>query len=284
MELTHVEVRSILTRTSGFLSSVCSHSLQPYCGCALGRSLCGVGCYVQHNLYLTRGREWGDFVDIRTNAAEAYIEQFERERSWARRNGGQFGIFLSSSTEPFQPIERKAGITRSLLAAMLHRPPDFLILQTHSHHVADYLDLYPALASRSALRFHISIESDRDRLPGLPPSGSTVQKRMDAARRLREAGLRVVITVSPLLPIDRPAEFFRQLRQVADAVVIDHFIGGDGSADGSRTRRTPLPAAMASVLPASVTSDYRDEIVRIARDHFPGAVGVNIDGFAGRFG
>ena len=103
MQLKQVQIRSILTRTSGFLRTVSSHSLQPYCGCALGRSLCGVGCYVRHNGHLTRGRNWGEFVEVRTNAAEAYVEQFERERAWARREGGRFGTFLSSSTEPFQP-------------------------------------------------------------------------------------------------------------------------------------------------------------------------------------
>jgi hypothetical protein len=70
--------------------------------------------------------------------------------------------------------------------------------------------------------------------------------------------------------------------EVADAVAIDHFIGGDGSPSGSRTRRTQLPQAMAAVDPRSVTLEYRDEIVAIAWRYFPGRVGVNIDGFAGR--
>jgi hypothetical protein len=102
---------------------------------------------------------------------------------------------------------------------------------------------------------------------------------------LRDAGLRVVITVAPLLPIDRPEEFFSRLRDVANAVVIDHYIAGDGSREGngSRTLRTPLPQAMAGVDPSSVTIAYRDRMVEIAVRHFgASAVGVNIDGFAGR--
>jgi hypothetical protein len=91
-----------------------------------------------------------------------------------------------------------------------------------------------------------------------------------------------VVTLSPLLPIDDPPGFFRRLGDVADAVVVDHFIQGDGSALGSRTRRTPLPQAMAGVLPRSVTLEYRDEIVAAAREFFPGEVGVSLDGFAGR--
>jgi len=282
MQLTTTTVGSILTRTGGFLSTVSSHSLQPYRGCALGNSLCGVACYVQHNRRLLGSQKWGSFVEVRQNAADVYAEQFTSERDWARRTLGKFTIFLSSSTEPFQPAERKSRVTRSVLEAMTRLPPDELIIQTHSPRVTDYLDLYPMLSAITKLRFHISIESDRDKLPGLPPPASSVAKRLAAAAALRSAGLRTVITVAPLLPIADPEQFFRRLSEVADAVVIDHFIAGDGSQNGSRTMRTPLPAAMSAIDPRSITLEYRDEIVAIARRIMPGRVGVNVDGFAGR--
>jgi DNA repair photolyase len=282
VQLSTVEVASVLTRTSGFLTTVSSHSLQPYRGCALGNSLCGVGCYVRHNVWATRGEPWGSFVEAKANAAGAYLAHHERERDWARKRRGRFGVFMSSSTEPFQPAERKLRLTRGVLEAMAATPPDFLIVQTHSHHVVDYVDLYPKLARATELRFHISIESDRDELPGLPRAASPVAKRIEAARTLRELGLRVVITVSPLLPIADPEGFFDELSRVADAVVIDHFIEGDGSIDGARTKRTALPLSMERLEPRSVTLEYREEMVGVARRYFPGRVGVNIDGFAGR--
>jgi DNA repair photolyase len=283
VRITPTTAASILTRTCGYLEHVTSHSLQPYRGCALGSSLCGAGCYVQHNWYITRGRAWGSFVEPRLNAAELYRRQYNREQKWARAHRGRFGIFLSSSTEPFQPAERRYRITRQVLAAMLDLPPDLLILQSHSHQIADYLDLYPDLARRCEARFHISIESDLDRLPGLPPPASSVEQRIDAAAALSQAGLRVIITVSPLLPIDNPDRFFNRLSKVAHAVVIDHYISGDGTPTGSRTRRTSLPQAMQQVNPRSVTLAYRDEIAAIAQRHFPGRVGVNVYGFASRF-
>src|SRR6516165_2500407 len=111
MQLTVAQVSQILTRTSGFLHDVSSHSLQPYRGCALGSSLCGVGCYVRHNIYVTRGEAWGSFVEAKTNAAQAYRDQYQRERQWAQKARGAFGIFLSSSTEPFQPAEQRHRVT-----------------------------------------------------------------------------------------------------------------------------------------------------------------------------
>jgi DNA repair photolyase len=281
--VTEARIRRILTRTTGFLRTVVSHSLQPYRGCSFGRSLCGVGCYVQHSPWLTRGAPWGGFLEARINADEAYRAEYRTERRWARAHRGAFGVFLSSSTDPFVPQEGRFRLTRRVLEAMVSWPPDLVILQTHTHRVTEYLDLYPVLAAKTDLRFHVSIESDRDRLPGLPPPASSGEARFAAASALRAAGLRVIVTVAPLLPIAEPRRFFERIAAVADAVVIDHFIEGDGSPAGARTRATRLPLAMAEVDPSSVGLEYRERMVALAREVMPGRVGVNVDGFAGRY-
>jgi DNA repair photolyase len=283
VEVDPVRPSSILTRATGYLRSVASHSLQPYHGCTFGRSLCGVGCYVQHSPFIAGGRKWGSFLGVKLNAPERYREQYEGEMRWARRERGSFSIFMSSATDPFLPHETRYGVTRSVLEEMRTRPPDELILQTHSHRVTRYLPLYLELSKRCRLRVHLSIEGDRDRIPGLPPPASSVSNRLEAARRLKAAGLRTVVTVSPLLPIAEPAAFFRTVAARADAVVIDHFIEGDGSKLGERTLKTPLPQAMERLASGTTRLDYRDEIVEVARAIMPGRVGVGIDGFAGRF-
>ncbi len=283
MELAVTEIRNILTRTTGFLKTVTSHSVQPYRGCSFGNALCGVGCYVQHNPYVTQGRPWGSFLEVRKNGADSYRLHVDRERRWARKSRGKFGVFLSSSTEPFLPQEFRYRVTEKLLHAMLESPPDLLILQTHSHWVTEYLEIHRQLHRCCDLRVHVSIETDIEEFPGLPPHASSVERRFDAARTLKESGIRTVITVSPLMPIQEPEPFFSRIAECADAVVIDHFVQGDGSADGSRTERTALPAAMAAVRPDSVDVAYRDRMVETAKQYLPGRVGVNIDGFAGRY-
>jgi hypothetical protein len=301
--ISETTIKNVLTRTSGFLRTVTSHSLQPYCGCTFGNSLCGVGCYVRHNGRLLKGRGWGSFLEVRTNAAQSYLDNYDAEAAWARRNAesqvtegtsggkpgpssgsaGLFSIFCSSSTDPFVPQEFRYGITRAVLEAMRRRPPDRLILQTHSHRVSEYAPALRELAGHCEVRIHVSIETDRDRIPGLPPPASSVEDRLRACARLRDAGLWTVVTVAPLLPIGDPDRFFARIAQVADAVVLDHFIGGDGSADGGRTLRTPLPAAMRQLDPESTELTYRDRMAGIARRYLPGRVGVNVDGFAGRY-
>ncbi len=282
LKITTHEVRGILTRTGGFLRGVVSHSLQPYRGCSFGKSMCGVGCYVQHNHAVTRGSPWGTFLEVRPNAAYVYAGQFRSERRWARKNRGCFGIFMSSSTDPFLPQEDTYQVSHRILQTMLVLPPDALILQTHSHRVLNYLELYGELQRRCNLRFHISIECDRDRIPGLPPPASSVEERLQAAGHLRSFGLTVFVTVAPLLPIVDAERFFRRIAEVADAVIIDHFVGGDGSRDGHRTRKTALPEAMERAKPGSCSIDYLGRTVAVASRIMPGRVGTHSEGFAGR--
>lgn len=245
--------------------------------------MCGVGCYVQHNPWLGKGRVWGSFLEVRLNAAEAYRLSVARERSWGRARRGAFSVFMSSATDPFVPQEKQYGVTRAVLQAMLDEPPDELIVQTHSASVRDAVELLVELKGLCRLRVHLSVESDRDRLPGLPPPASSVEARLEAARFLRSRGLFTVITVSPLLPIADPPGFFRRIAESADAVVLDHFVLGDGSRAGERTLRTGLPAAMESVEPGSSGLAYRERMVEEARKVMPGRVGVHIEGFAGEY-
>src|SRR5438045_6570093 len=119
MTLTQTTISRILTRASGYLKPVASHSLQPYRGCALGNSLCGVGCYVQHNFYLTKGEKRGSYVEGRMNAAEAYRDEYEGAKNWVHRRGEGVGIFMSFSMARFQAAQKSLGLKLAGLEAVI---------------------------------------------------------------------------------------------------------------------------------------------------------------------
>lgn len=282
MRCQEVLARSILTRSSGYLAEVTSHSLNPYQGCSFGRSLCGVACYVQHNGFLTRARSWGSFLEVKLNAAQLYRQSAARERRWARARG-EFSVFLSSVTDPFLPQERTYRLTAGLLQAMLESPPDTLVIQTHSAWVVDQLESLRQLAQICRVRVHLSIEGDQERLPGLPPPAFSLEQRLQAAQQCRQEGLWTVATLAPLFPILGPRDFFARLSDCVDAIVLDHFVGGDGSSQGQRTRRTRLPAALEQVLPGSSQPGYRDLVLAQAVRYFDGPIGLGCRGFAGDY-
>ena len=280
MKITETLCSSILNRTSGYLMEVCSHSLNPYIGCGYGNSSCGEGCYVQFNQWLLRGREWGSFVDVKINADKVYCKTVQAERRWAERKGVPFSIFFSSSTDPWQPIEKKFRVTQRILNAMLEEVPDILILQTHSAMILDDIECIVSLDQLCDLRVHLSIEGDQDTLPGLPPPPCSVDQRINLVKELALRGITVVVCMSPLYPMRDPNYFFTRLVESgASAIVIDHFIGGDGTQNGSRTRRTKLPLAIKSVDEQALELSYREKIATIARNYLP--VGISSSGFAG---
>ena len=282
MQVNLIQSKSLLTRSSGYLNGVCSHSLNPYGGCGYGLSSCGEGCYVRFNHWLTKGRSWGKFVDVKVNAVDLYIRSFEREKTWAHKRSLPFSIFMSSSTDPWQPAEKKYRLTRSLLKAMKACPPDTLILQTHSSTILDDQEILSDLSRLCALRIHISIEGDQNQLPGLPPPPCSIEKRISALKKLSEGRLKTVACLSPLYPIENPHQFFDRLNKAgASAVIIDHFIGGDGTTEGTRTLKTLLPSAMRKLREDSVYLPYRNQIANIARNYLP--VGISAQGFAGHY-
>ena len=61
--------------------------------------------------------------------------------------------------------------------------------------------------------------------------------------------------------------------------MIDHFIEGDGTQDGSRTQRTLLPLAIKSFDEQALELSYREKVAAIARNYLP--VGISAPGFAG---
>lgn len=282
MQINLVQSKTLLTRASGYLKDVCSHSLNPYRGCGYGLSSCGEACYVRFNSWLTQDREWGKFVDVKMNAGELYLGSVEREKSWAHKRSIPFTIFMSSATDPWQPAERKYRVTRAILQAMITCPPDTLILQTHSANILDDQETLLQLSKNCSLRIHITIEGDRNRLPGLPPPPCSVEKRISALEHLSGRGLKTVACLSPLYPLKDPHRFFNRLQNAgASAVIIDHFIEGDGTAEGSRTLKTRLPVAMQQIQEDSIHLPYRTQIVNIARNYLP--VGISAQGFAGHY-
>ena len=277
-----IQNKSILTRTSGYLKNVCTHSLNPYSGCGFGNSSCGISCYIRFNSWINKGREWGSFVDVKTNAADLYSQSANREKAWAKKQSKSFSIFMSSSTDPWQPAEKKYRITRNVLQAMKKIIPDELILQTHSSAILDDIDLIVGLSHKCKLRVHISIEGDRDTLPGLPSPPCSVEDRIQTLEKLSSRGIFTVDCLSPLYPLNKADQFFGKIKSAgASAIIIDHFIFGDGTSDGSRTWKTPLPSIMKQVSPKSIQLSYRDEVINIARGYLP--VGISAAGFAGNY-
>ncbi|MFD0588699.1 radical SAM protein [Paenibacillus sp. GCM10027627] len=215
--------KSILNKGTGFLSGY-THSLNPYTGCSFGCSY----CYVRGMpVSLFRKEEWGTWVDIKRNAADVLRKQLR-----AAKRRGPVTIFMSSSTDPYQPAEYEAEITRTLLETMLDDRPDFVLVQTRSPLVTRDLELLQQLGR--GVRVSMTIETDRDDIRRIfTPAAPPIAARLRALRSLTEAGIPTQAAVAPLLPSSDT--FPELLLSATSRVCVDNFKLGDGSG-GKRTR------------------------------------------------
>lgn len=221
IHLEEIISKSILTPAKGAIDNF-THSLNPYAGCAFGCKYCYVR---EHPVSIFREEEWGAWIDIKSNAAEL----LEKELAKAKKRG-KVALFMSSSTDPYQPIEYASKLTRSLLEVMLKNQPDFLHVQTRSPMVKRDIDLFQQFGD--SIRISMTIETDKEEVrKAFAPAAPPIPARMAA---LKDAGIITQATIAPLLPCSR--EFPAKLKSIANRVTIDDFWMGDGSG-GRRTER-----------------------------------------------
>lgn len=224
LEINHKTPKQLLNPASGYLNGY-SHTLNPYTGCSFACSY----CYVREMpVALFRKKEWGTWLDVKVEAAE----QLRKELVKAKKKG-PVTIFMSSSTDPYQPIEFKEKVTRSLLEVMIAEKPDFLFLQTRSPLVVRDIDLFLQLKER--MRVSITVETDLEYIRKVfSPAAPPLQARLKALKKIRAAGISVQATLSPILPCTE--NFPAKLSEAVNRVCIDDFFMGDGS-KGRRTER-----------------------------------------------
>lgn len=233
-----ITARKILTpQKRGFLAAGTTpftHTLAWAVGCGLGHTYCGAYCYapkLPNWLYNRQPDEaWGDAVIIKANAPELLAEALQRAR-----NRATMRIFMSSTTDPYQPLERRLRLTRRCLDVFAaYADLDLLLIQTRSPFVADDAD---RIARLPYAWVSMTLETD---LPDLPygPNAAFIQQRLAAVRTLANAGVRVQIAVAPCLPYS-PAFVATLADSGAQRFIVDTFVSGDGSA-GRRTAESPF--------------------------------------------
>jgi DNA repair photolyase len=235
-----VDNKTILTPTGGFLRSGFTHTINVSQGCSFALSACGVYCYAQHNPWITKGRRWG-LYGFKKDARGAYQRDYDRIKQPRRGDPQPLCVFMSPSCDPYQPQEARLKLTRALLEEMLGRPPDVLVIQTRSPLVGQDLDLIAALAGRCELWLSMTVETDLERVPGLPNHATPIRNRIATLQRFRDRGVPTQATVSPLLPLADRQKFAQDLAAACDRVILDHYLLGDGSNHGLRTKRTGFP-------------------------------------------
>jgi DNA repair photolyase len=199
VEIKHKQAHGILSKATGFIRSF-DYTLNPYSGCTFGCSYCYAAFFAPTP---EEQADWGNWVTVKENAL--ILLQKKRKRPLIDKT-----IYVSSVTDPYQPIERKLELTRAILQELADYHSVYVVIQTRSPLVVRDVDVLKNLAK---VRVNMTITTDDETIRKAfePLCPSNIQ-RLEAITEVTQAGIPSAITMTPLLPIQNPQDFIERLK------------------------------------------------------------------------
>ncbi len=186
-------VRSALNRSTSKRELWFARTINPYRGCEFACRYC----------YARYTHEFLNFNDPEAFEREIYIKQnlpwlLEQE---LRGFDPSEEIAIGTATDPYQPIERQAKVTRGVLEVLARQSGLRIGLVTKSTLIERDIELLRQVARNNTLTLHITITTtDAALARKLEPRAPRPDLRFRTVRRLRSAGLTTGVLCSPLLP------------------------------------------------------------------------------------
>ena len=190
-------------------------TINPYRGCEYGCKYC-------------YARFTHEFLERRDPAAfetEIYAKVWNapafRRELHSVKPGETIGI--GTATDPYQPAERTHGLTRQVLDSMRLMRGVSIYITTKSDLVARDADLLETLSASNDVRVTLTVTTMNRKLARLTePYAPRPDLRIAAVQKLAQAGVRVGVIASPVLPMITDSE--KNLSAVAQAA---HDAGAD---------------------------------------------------------
>ena len=247
--VTYSPAREILTRATGFMDAY-DFTLNPYSGCSFGCTYCYAAFFSRD---VEKRDSWGYWVNVKENA----VELMEK-----RRPGALDGklIYMSSVTDPYQPVERELQLTRGILEIMAERHKPKLVVQTRSPIVLRDCDLFRRIEENGGrVQVNMTVTTDDEDIRWtFEPFCPSNPVRLRAIGEVQAAEVDTCITMTPLLLVSSPYAFADSLLATGVNKFISqpfHFQRGKFLA-GTREAAFDLMAEKLGCNRASVKEEY----------------------------
>ena len=168
-------------------------SINAYRGCEHGCVYCFARpTHAYHDL--SPGLDFETRLFAKPDAARLLSETLSRPKYRPRP------IAMGTNTDPYQPIEGRYKITRSLLEVLLDaRHP--VTITTKSDRILRDMDLLAEMARHDLVAVAISVTSlDRSLSAKLEPRAVSPEKRMAALAKLAAEGIPTHCSIAPIIP------------------------------------------------------------------------------------
>ena len=203
-----VEIRAKGALTKSKIPGV-EYVINPYIGCGHGCRYCYAAFMSKWSRYHAKSA-WGTFVEVKVNIAEVLRDELSRKRK-------RGAVLLSSTCDPYQPVEAQFGLTRECIL-LLDQFGWGIDILTRSPLVIRDIDL---LRSMSNVSVGFSIPTDNDQVrETLEPRSPSIAARLKALKELHRAGIKTWVFIAPMLPLN-PEKLHEAVAPYVSYVMID---------------------------------------------------------------
>lgn len=202
--------RSLLNRCVSRREMPFTWTINPYRGCEFACKYC-YARYTHEFMEMRDGVDFEQKIYAKQHAAELLRQELRRVKAGEE-------IALGTATDPYQPIERKLEITRAILQEFARHSGFNLGIVTKSSLIVRDIDLIQQIASRNRISVNITVTTTDAKLARiLEPRAPRPDLRLEALRKLREAGITAGVICAPVLPgiTDSPKQLESVVRSAA---------------------------------------------------------------------
>lgn len=166
----------------------------PYRGCIHSCIYC-YARYTHSYLDMSPEKDFETKIFVKLNAPQILRKELSNPK-WQNEL-----VNLGSVCDPYQPAERKYGITKKMLQVFeQHNTP--LTIATKSDLITRDIELLKEISDKTYLNIVVSLSSLNDIITReLEPHSPSISKRLEMIRKLREADLKVGILMMPIVPL-----------------------------------------------------------------------------------
>lgn len=183
MKIDKIKSKNIITKSN---LPAADYVINPYVGC----SHSCIYCYARFMKRFTGHEEkWGKFIDIKINAIDLIPTK-------SKKYIGK-SIFLSSVTDPYNPMEKKYELTRGILKKIIPLKP-VIGVQTKSKLIVRDIDLLKKFDNCEAGLTITTLDDNLRRK--IEPGTSSIENRIDALKALKASGIQTYVFIGPILP------------------------------------------------------------------------------------
>lgn len=193
MEFLHVKARSIVNEVPASSRMSFRYTINVYRGCSHACTYCFARPTHEY-LGLDIGEDFERRIVVKVNAVERLRAELAGRR-WAGHH-----IAMGTNTDPYQRCEGKYRLTQGVIGALAEAANPFSIL-TKSTLILRDLQLLADAARRCDVRANLSIGTLDEEVWRLTEPGTPhPRQRVQAVRRLNEAGVPCGVLIAPILP------------------------------------------------------------------------------------